>query len=143
MSTLTILAEAVKTELEGASLSQSFTAVRAYRPRFTVADLTTLRVVVVARNCALEARNRVHDDHDCVVEISILKHIGGTLTNEQVDPYMDFVEEVVDFLRRRPLSDVPQATYKKAAYEVPYDDEEMERKQTFEALVSVMYRVTR
>ncbi len=143
MSTLVDLAEAVKTELEAASLSQSFTPVRSYRPRFNMADLDTLRVIVVARNCELGVRNRAHDDHDCIVEISILKRIGGTLTNAAVDPYMDFVEELVDFLRRRDLATMSGATYKKAAYEVPYDDEEMERKQTFEALVSVLYRVTR
>jgi len=93
-----ILAEAVKDGLNGESFSQGFTAIRAYRPVFTLKEMRTLRVTVITPSVEQTVISRVGSADTISVDILIQKKITST-SNTNVDTMVDLVEEISAYLR--------------------------------------------
>ncbi len=136
------VADAVKAELEAGTFSQQFTAQRAYRPAFDLADLNTLRVTVVPKSVDVFNASRRADHFDCVIDIGIQKRVNPENT-QSVDAMADFVAGVVDFLRHRALSQMPDAAWLRIRNEPVWVPEHLDEHRTFTSVVEVTYRVAR
>jgi hypothetical protein len=105
MSVVVDIAEAVKDSLNAATLSQAFTAERAYVPVRELDQMgSTLFVTVVPRDLSMVTLSRRDDDFDYVVDVAIQKRLTrGETTREQVnaecDALMTLVEEIADLFR--------------------------------------------
>ena len=100
-----VIADAVVSTLNGASLSQTFTAARYYVPVQELKDLGTLTVSVVptAIDSELIARNGMNKE-EYLIDIGVQKVIGtGPMTNDQVkaatDPYMGLMDEIATLFK--------------------------------------------
>jgi restriction endonuclease Mrr len=102
-ATIIALAEAVVTELNAATFSQDFTALRYYTVLFELKDMETLRVSVVPRSLASTALDRSKDSYEYQIDIAIQKRDNGTLAAS--DALMQLVEEIADHMKNITLAD--------------------------------------
>lgn len=150
------IADAVADALNGASLSQSFDAERAYLPVLCKQDeegddeLAGLVVTVVARELSLAMLDRSRDDYDYQIDVGIQKRLGsGTMTDAEVvtacDPLMGFVEEVADLFRGRRLTIAyDEGPLCVAVANAPiYDPESLEKHRVFLSVVRLTFREAR
>jgi len=99
-STIVAITEAVTDYLNGATLSQSFIAERAYAPVHNIKDLTSIAVTVVPISVTGQNLNRRGQNlNEYVIDVAIQKRLGiGRMTNDEVnavvDPLMQLGEEI-------------------------------------------------
>jgi len=142
------IADAVVTALNAASLSQSFTAERAYVPIHELQDLADLKVSVVARSLSLVWLSRRDDDFSYIIDIGIQKSIGiGGMSNAEIivasDPFMLLAEEILDLFRGKPLGNDDQLQCM-AAENVPiYAPLHLDEKRVFTSVVSLTFKKAR
>lgn len=104
------IADAVVSELNSASLSQSFEAVRSYVPVHEIRDLVDLKVAVVPFNIIGNTIDRSgRQMYNYEIYVTIQRMIGiGPLTNDQInaaaDPLMILAEEIVDLFNGKALT---------------------------------------
>ena len=102
MATIPDIADAVVTVLNDASLSQTFTAVRLYRPITELKDFTALRVIVVPKDQEQVLADRVQAQMDFRLDIGIQKKLADATSTgnvAEIDTLMTLVEEVIDLIR--------------------------------------------
>lgn len=102
MATIPDIADAVVTVLNDASLSQSYTAVRTYRPIYDLRDITSLTITVVPKEQELILADRTQGQMDFRLDIGIQKKLGdatSTGDNTEIDALMTLVEEIIDLIR--------------------------------------------
>ena len=142
MTTILEIADKVTAKLNAASLSQTFEATRLYVPNFDLSDLKELRVTVVPREIDLlpldRASNRVHAMIDVAVQKKFKK---GDAT--EIDPLVQFVEEVGDEFRLKRLTDFPQARCVKVQNSVLYSVEHWEQQRQFTSLLTLTFELAR
>ena len=89
------IADAIVTSLNGATFSQSFTAVRSYNAEAELTDLDTLHVTVIALKDDGQAETRGSSTHDYTINIGIQKK-PATISNANVDPLVYLTQEIAD-----------------------------------------------
>lgn len=136
------VADAVLAELAAGTFSQQFTAQRAYRPAFDLAALNALRVTVVPKSVDVINASRRTDHFDCVIDVGIQKRVNPD-DGQSVDAMANFVAEVVDFLRHRALSSMPDAVWLRIRNDPGWVPEHLDEHRTFTSVVEVTYRVAR
>ena len=141
MSTITDIAEAVKDELNGHSFSQPLTASRQYQPLFDLKDMAELHVTVVPHAVDVQSLSRSLHRYDCEVHVAVQKKFTEQ-SDDELDPLMNLVEEVMDFFRLRKLADV-DATCVGIANVPVYASEHMAELRQFTSLVTLTFRVMR
>jgi len=106
MSTIADIADAIVAALNGGSFSESFTAVRRYRPQYDLEDVKTLRVTVVPKTLAEAAATRVTTAGDLEIDVAVQKKLAATTGSDQtaadeaeIDGLMDLVQEIREFIR--------------------------------------------
>ena len=134
------IADAVTAELAGGAFSQTITPVRRVLPEYELADLKDLRVTVVPSSVEIEGASRVLSQHDVWIDIGIQKKLGKNLDTE-VAQLCGLVEEIGEFLKRRPLQATPYAIWVKTANEPIYAADHLAEQRTFTSVLSVTYRV--
>jgi len=92
------IADAIVTQLNAATLSQAFTAVRGYLPTFELEDFDTLQVTVVPKADDGKLDTRSQSIHDYAIDIGIQKRFDA-ITNDNLDPLVLLTEEIADFFR--------------------------------------------
>jgi len=109
MSVHTDIADAVVAQLNDASLSQDFTAVRKHRPQKKRADAATLAVTVIPFGWTMQShadRSRTQDDYtiDVVVQKSVSPTAAGEHDEDALDELDTLFEEIAQHLKsnRRP-----------------------------------------
>lgn len=133
------IADAVTAELAGGAFSQTLTPVRRVLPEYELADLKDLRVTVVPAAVEIEGASRVLSQHDVRIDIGIQKKLGKALDTE-VALLCGLVEEIGEFLKRRPLQATPYAVWVKSANEPIYAADHLAEQRTFTSVLSVTYR---
>ena len=133
------IADAVVTELAGGAFSQSITPLRRVLPEYELADLKDLRVTVVPASVEIEGASRVLSQHDVRIDIGIQKKLGKALDTE-VAQLCGLVEEISEFLKRRPLAATPYAIWVKSANEPIYAADHLAEQRAFTSVLSVIYR---
>ena len=145
MSLITTIADAVVTELNGASpgtFNQAFTAERHYRPQFELAELKTLRVSVVPKSIGITSLMRNANQHDVSIDVAVQKKV-HTADAAELDGLMLLTEQIADFFRLRRLSALPEALWTKTDNVPVYSPEHLETKQVFTSVLTFVFRVVR
>ena len=108
MSTVTTVAKAVAAELNRHSgFSIPFKAIFTVKPSFDLAELDTIRVVVVPKSYEIAQITRASSKYIATVDIGIMQRIGKMSPEEAVDKLGDLVEEIIEFLKAQTLADFP------------------------------------
>lgn len=137
MNRSSALAEAIKDILNAADYSLDFTAIRSYRAFYTLKDLKTLKVTVIAPAVeqAILARNSNTDIIS--VDIVIQRQVDPTNT-DAIDTLADLVEEIAESFR---------GTRRKAwiwlgtKITTPYDMEDLSEWRCFTSVIQLQYQI--
>ena len=140
MPTIIDIADAVAAELASGEFSESFTPERRVLPDCELADLKDLRVTVVPRGVEITGASRTLSHHDVQIDIGVQKKVGNDL-DADVTELLGLVEEIAEFLTRRPLAAVPQACWVKTANEPVYAPDHLAEKRLFTSVVTLTYRL--
>ena len=97
------IADAIVSELNGETFSQTFTAVRKWIAKWTLSQLATLRVSVVPGPTTYEPMDRRRDDERHQVDIAIQQKIDPS-SNTAIDALVTLLEEFVTHFRSRELT---------------------------------------
>lgn len=149
MAVTTDIAEAVKDELNAASLSQELTAERHYQPVFELPEMKTLHVTVVAKGVTIETASRGMVRHDYEIDVAVQKKFDlpagrhGEGDSPELDELMTLTEEVGDFFRLRRLEAAPHAVCVKIENAPVYSQEHMEQFRQFTSVLTLTFRVLR
>ena len=98
MSIIANIADAVVAALNGHQFSQSFTAVRAYRPEYDLRDMGDLRVTVVPKSTEMTTAGRGLAQSDIQIDLAVQKKL-TTGDNAEIDALMGLVQEIAEFIR--------------------------------------------
>lgn len=98
MPVVTDIADAVVDALNGYSFSETFTAVRSFRPRYDLTELATLRVTVVPKSRTQEQLTRTSNREDIEIDVGIQKQV--STDDGAVEDLMELADEIVDFMDR-------------------------------------------
>ena len=140
MALVTGIADALVTELAGATFSQSISPQRRVLPEYELSDLKDLRVTVVPKGMEITGSTRTLSQHDVQIDIGIQKKIGKN-TDTDVTALLGLVDELADFLKRRPLVAAPWAVWVKTDNEPLYAPDHLADKRLFTAVLTLTYRV--
>lgn len=143
MSTINDVADALVAELNGHTFGQSFTASRKYLPSIVRREITGLSVVVVPAIQARAIKNHAATTKTVQIDIGIQCNVNPA-DNTAVDPHMDLLEEIENFLEFRPLATMASAKWTasemipgaEAGYNPAHINESM-----FTGIVRVSYRI--
>ena len=142
------IADAVAAEINaapGGTFSQAFEAVRKVLPVYELADLAEMKVTVVPKGIEINGSTRSASRYDVAVDIGIQKKLTGP--NENLDAEVaalgTLVDEIADYLRRRPLSAAPQAAWVSIANDPVYAPEHLSEQRVFTSVLTVTYRTLR
>jgi len=124
-----------------ATFTPSFTAVRSYRPMYSLEDLKTLRVTVVPRGIAEEAITRTTSQDDPTVNVAVQQWCSNT-ANATLDPLMGLVDQIRQALRLQRL-DSPSAMWIKTETNPIYSAEHLDQHKVFTSVLAVTYRIIR
>ena len=136
------IADAIVAKLNDASLSQAFTATRAYLPTYKLEELDTLHVTVVPKSMYVEMASREKDDETYRIDVAVQKRLSD-ITNAVIDPLTLLAQEVGDHMRRRRLTDYPAAAWIGIEHDPIYVPRHLEEHNQFTSVITLMYLVTR
>ena len=144
MAVITDIAEAVVSELNGGSFSQTFTAERGYAPAFELPEMKDLHVTVVPKGAAVMPGSRGHNQHDYQIDVAVQKKLSAVAAdNAEIDALMALVEEIADFFRLRRLAAKPEAIWVKADNAPIYSSEHLSELRQFTSVLTLTFRVVR
>ena len=135
-------ADAVVNELNNApaeTFSQEFTAIRKAIPAHTLKELAELKVIVVPKSVEIEKANRRQDLYTVSVDIGVQKKIGTGIETE-VASLCQFVGEIVEYVTRHPLTDMPGLNWHTTQNTPIYDLETLEDMRVFLSVVTASYK---
>ncbi len=132
------IADAIVAELTAATFSESFTPVSSYQPTYDLEDMKDLVVTVVPRGQTSSLASRASDLVEYSVDVAIQKKIA---THGDIEPLMELVREIADFLNRRrlpaPSNDV---TWIGTANDPVFGPGHLEQLRQFTSVLTVTYR---
>ncbi len=136
------IGDAVVAELKKGTFSLAFVPERKYAPDWKLGQLDTLRVTVVIGpiDDTMAARNVPQEDDE--ISIGVQQRVSAE-TNAVIDPLVDLVSEIKDFLRGRALADCPEARWVSSSVDPPYDLDQLKEDHQFTSVITLRYRVLR
>ena len=145
MSLVTDIADAVTAELNnapGGTFSESFAARRLVLPEFELADLAQMQVTVVPKSMQISGGTRAASQYEIGVDIGVQKKLGKDLDTE-VAQLGTLVDEIADYLRKRPLAGATFAAWTGINNEPIYAPEHLAEQRVFTSVLTVTYRAMR
>lgn len=142
MSLVIDIADAVTAELNAApadTFDPTIAAVRRVLPEFELADLAELKVSVVPKSVVITGSTRAASQYEIAVDIGVQKKLGKDLDGE-VAVLGTLMDQIADYLRRRPLSAAPFAAWVGIANEPVYAPEHLAEQRVFTSVLTVTYR---
>ena len=136
---ITDLAQAVADALNAGTFSMEFTAERVALPDFELADMKDLHVTVVPREVESALLDRARDSHDVKVDVAVQKKL-ASMTNEEIDPLMVLVQEILGHMNRRNLGD---AVWRRTENKPVYSPEHLREMRQFTSVLTLTYRIAR
>ena len=137
---ITQVAEAVVAELNAATFSQPFTAVRSYLPRSDLADLKTLKVTVVPSGLTVVTASRGQTQQDVAIDVAVQQKLSGE-NNEDLDPLLALAEEMAAHFRGKRLITFADAMWVKTEFKTIYAPDHIDQLRTFTSVVTLTFRV--
>lgn len=145
MSLVIDIADAVAAELNSApagTFDPAFSVERRVLPEFGLEDLAELKVTVVPKRVEITGSTRSASQYEIAVDIGVQKKCGKDLDTE-VAALGTLVDQVADYLRRRPLSAAPFAAWVGITNEPVYAPEHLAEQRVFTSVLTVTYRLMR
>ena len=140
MSTVTTVAKAVAAELNRHSgFNIPFTATFSVKPNFDLAELDTIRVVIVPKAYELGSITRASTKYVATVDIGIMQRIGKMSPEDAVDKLGDLVEEIIEFLKAQTLSDFPAGQVIGITNDPLYVPDHLTGQRTFTSVLTIQY----
>jgi len=142
MSLVTDIADAVAAEINGApggTFSEAFTGERRVLPQFDLEDLAGLKVSVVPKAVEISGSTRSVCQYEISIDVGIQKKLGTDLDAE-VAALGTLVDEIADFLRRRPLAATPWAAWFSASNDPVYATAHLAEQRVFTSVLTLTYR---
>ncbi len=141
------IADAVVTALNAADLSQSFTAVRRYVPKFDSSGDYSVQVQVVPKSEASEIETRGSDAADLSIDIGVFKKLesdGSKAADEiaEIDALMALCEEIKVVVNRQRLADVEYAICNRISRDLIYSVDDVEGKRVFLTVITAVFRAS-
>jgi len=137
------IADAVVAELaagvEADAFSIPFTPARKVLPLYELADLAELHVTVMPKAVLAAAATRASRQYDVTIDVGVQQKLTGDLDDEIV-VLLDLVEELSDFLARRPLADAAHARWVSSANDPVYAPEHLLDHRSFTSVLTLTYR---
>jgi len=141
MATIIEIADAVVAELNDASFSRSFSAVRSYLPRFELPEMAELHVTVVPRGLDISTGTRAGHQHDYRIDVAVQQKLQSGSISE-IDELVGLMEEIADHFRGRTLAD-PPASCVAVENEPVYVAEHMDEMRQFTSVITLTLRTWR
>ena len=132
------IADAIVAELNDHSFSVSFVSTREYAPEFELKELAELKVTVVPRGLERNIAGRGSRQNDYQVDIAIQKRVAN---NDDCDNLMGLVQEIVEYLDDKTLSDYPTARWFKTNNDPIFAPDHIQDKRCFTSILTLAYRV--
>ena len=141
MNLIPDIAQAVVDEMNDAesAFSMPFEAVRAYVPKYDLAEMGVLHVTVIPRSSESEQLTRSDVQEDVVIDIAVQQKVLPT-DLDAIDDLMALVREIDRFFRLRTLEAV-EASWVKSENNPIYSPEHLKEKSLFTSVLSLTYRV--
>ena len=140
------IADAVATELNAApagTFSQQFTATRKVLPEFGLADLAALKVSVLPKSVEITGGTRAANTYEFAIDVGVQKKLGKELDTD-VASLGAFVNELADYLRRRPMEvGTHVLVWAGIRNEPVYAPEHLAEQRVFTSVLTVTYRMMR
>lgn len=133
------IADAVTSELNAATLSETYIAERQYVARYELKDLNKLMVTVFPSTVeqVLLSRNSTQDDY--VIDIAIQKRFDCE-TDFEIDPLVSFAQELSDYFRFRKLADYTSAVWVGSVLDFQFLQAHIDRLKQVTIVVRLTYR---
>jgi hypothetical protein len=139
MSIITDIAKAVVSTLNEADFSKDFEAVYSVKPGFELAELDTLRVVVVPKQMEIDRISRSSTKYTVSIDVGIMQRIGAFSPEEAVEKLGELVDEIAEFLTETNLKDYDAATFAGISNDPIYIPEHLTSNRTFTSVLTVKY----
>ena len=139
MSITTDIAKAVVSTLNEADFSKDFTAIYSVKPGFELAELDTLRVVVVPKQMEIDRVSRSSAKYTVSIDVGIMQRIGNLSPEEAVEQLGELVDEIAEFLSEATLKDHLAATFAGISNDPVYVPEHLTSNRTFTSVLTVKY----
>lgn len=139
MSRLTDLADAIVVALNGNDFSLDFTAERTLLPTLKLEDADELHVLVAPRRIAFAKLDRARNREEHGIDIGVLQR-PGDIDSTHLDPLMDLVEEIVDFMDRKHF-DAQDAQWMSSELDPVYAQEHLRQMRQFTSVIRLTYLV--
>ena len=135
------IADAIVVALNAATLSQTFTAIRAYVPKFDLQTSAEVQVAVVPKADSREPGGQVVDSAELLVDIGVMKKLQNAVSAEvaEIDAMLVLCDEIRALVNRHRLNDVETAICTKIVQEPIYSVEEVDNARTFLTVLTTLW----
>lgn len=137
MNRSSALAEAVKDVLNATDFDLKFTATRNYQVPYTLKQLKTLRVTVIAPVVEQQAISRIGNVDVINVHIVINRQINPA-DIDAIDILADFTEKVAEHFRG---TRVKRWAWLETKVVIPYDSESLTQWRVFMSVIELQYQI--
>ena len=134
------IADAIVSELEAHTFSETLVVSCRVLPEFELAELKALSVTVVPKSVDIANITRQSSSFTVAIDIGIQQKIGKD-TDTEVARLSGMVTEIVAFMNRRKLTNQPAAVFVSIANEPVYAPEHLSEKRLFTSIVTLHYKV--
>jgi len=142
MALIVDIADAVVTELNAGTFSQTFRAARHYRPQFRLEEMKDLHVTVVPKGVEATTVSRSGVQYDISVDVAVQKKLEKE-TNTDLDPLMNLAEEIANFFRLRRLTQYPGASWLRSENDPAWSPGHLEELGQFTSVLTLTFRVVK
>lgn len=140
-SILLEVADGVTSLINLATLSQSFTAVRYYQPKFDLKEMDELHVSVVPRSITEKRLSRSLTAFDCSVDVGVQQR--SDMSQLALDGLSNLVAEIAEVLRNNLLAGFAEARLIELARDPVFAPEHLDELRQFTSVIRATYRVWR
>jgi len=109
-------------------------------PVYDLTQMADLKVTVVPKAVQIDGATRATSQFDVQVDVGIQRKLGSDLEAE-VAALLDLVDQIAQYLRKRPLAAAPYAAWVSTANEPVYAPEHLADKRLFTSVLTLTYRV--
>lgn len=149
MSTLHDTAVAVKSLLDGATLSRAFDTRFVYDTNLPLEDADELHVDLVAAGLGCTPDSRVSLRYEVAIDIAVRYRFGtseqdtdGSIAIDEIKPYVDLLEEIGELLAdpdNRKLEDQTVATWIGNEIRFPWVPEHLRQNRQYTGIIRATY----
>jgi len=138
-----VIADAIVTALNAATLTTPVTFTRVYVPKFDLADAIAVQGKVVPKSDAREMGSASADNATVAVDIGVMKRLQEAVVDEKAefDGILDLCEEIKAVLNRERLVGAEEAVCTGTAQEMPYSVDDADDR-VFLAVITATFLTT-